>query len=374
MPETLEEHYGYLADRLKRERYEAAIGRVVQPGDLVLDLGCGSGLLGLLALRAGAGKVLFVEEGPIIEVARGAVAEAGLSDRAEFFQSNSFDLSLPERVDVILCDHVGYFGFDYGILALLADAKQRFFKEGGVIVPAEVKVQAALVESGSSRGLVGRWREESIPEEFHWVGTASANAKHAVNLEAGHLVSDIADLGTLVLGDDADEFITWQAGFSVTRDAMLDGILGCFGARLHGDVSITNSPTANDALDRPQAFLPLENPVPVKQGDHVDVTIMVRPLDHVIAWIVEVAGQRFSLTTFNGLLINNAALNRGRPDRIAHLNSRGLARQIVLSYCDGKRTVAEVEALVLQAHRGLFPSLQATRQFVRSVLSSDTDG
>jgi protein arginine N-methyltransferase 1 len=374
MPETLQEHYGYLADRVKRARYEAAIGDAVQPGDLVLDLGCGSGLLGLMALRAGASKVLFVEEGPIIEVARGAVGEAGLSDRAEFFQSNSFDLSLPERVDVILCDHVGYFGFDYGILALLADAKQRFLKEGGVVIPAEVTVQAALVESGSSRALVGRWREENIPEEFHWVGTASANAKHAVNLEAGHLVSDIADLGTLILRDDADEFITWQSGFNATRDAKLDGVLGCFDACLHGDVSITNSPIADEPLDRPQAFLPLENPVPVKQGDHVDITIMVRPLDHVIAWVVEVAGQRFSLTTFNGLLIDNAALDRGRPDRIAHLNSRGLARQIVLSYCDGKRTVAEVEALVLQTHPDLFPSQQAADAFVRKVLASDTNG
>ena len=67
-------------------------------------------------------------------------------------------------------------------------------------------------------------------------------------------------------------------------------------------------------------------------------------------------------------------MDRGRPDRIAHLNSRGLARQIVLSYCDGKRTVAEVETLVLQAHPDLFPSQQAAVAFVRKVLAADTNG
>ena len=79
MAKTLGEHYGYLADQVKLEQYQAAIDRLVRPEHVVLDLGCGSGLLGLMALRAGASKVLFVEEGAIIEVARQTVTDAGFS-------------------------------------------------------------------------------------------------------------------------------------------------------------------------------------------------------------------------------------------------------------------------------------------------------
>ena len=125
MPDPLEEHYGYVSDCAKLAHYQAAVDEVVQPEHTVMDLGCGSGLLGLMALRAGAKKVLFIEEGAIIEVARQTICDAGFADKAEFHRLNSFELSLRERVDVVLCDHVGYFGFDYGILALLADAKQR---------------------------------------------------------------------------------------------------------------------------------------------------------------------------------------------------------------------------------------------------------
>ena len=374
MPATLEEHYGYLADRVKLERYRAAIETVVKPGQVVLDLGCGSGLLGLMALRAGASKVLFVEEGSAIEIARGAVEEAGFADKAQFFHANSFNLALPERADVIVCDHVGYFGFDYGILALLADGRQRFLKPGGLIIPADVTIQLGLVEAESARNLVNRWRNDTIPPEFHWVSTASANAKHAVNLKSAHLVSNVVDAATLILGNDDAEFLSWQARFVVTRDATLDGLLGWFDCRLHGGIRMTNAPTADDALERPQAFLPLEQPVDLQQGEQVDVTVMVRPVDHVIAWVVELNGQRHALTTFNGLLLDNAALDRSRPDRVAHLNARGLARQIVLSYCDGQRNLADVESLVLQAHPDLFPSAHATRSFVRMVLASDTDG
>jgi hypothetical protein len=101
---------------------------------------------------------------------------------------------------------------------------------------------------------------------------------------------------------------------------------------------------------------------------------MVRPVDNILAWTLVLPEQdrRFSLATFNGLLLDDEALERSRADRVARLNERGRARQVVLSYCDGARTVAEVEALVRSEHPSLFPSARATETFVRSVLARDT--
>ena len=52
----LEEHLGYVADRIRLERFRIGIAKVIRPGDHVADLGCGSGILGLLCLRAGGGR------------------------------------------------------------------------------------------------------------------------------------------------------------------------------------------------------------------------------------------------------------------------------------------------------------------------------
>ncbi len=374
MPATLDEHYSYLTDKVKLARYEAAIAQVVEPGQTVMDLGCGSGLLGLMALRAGAGQVLFVEEGPIIEVARRAVDEAGFSDRTEYHNVNSFELSLAETVDVVVCDHIGYFGFDYSVLSLLEDARRRFLKPGGSLIPSKIDLELAPVESEDSRKLVQRWRNDDVHADFHWVHAPAANAKHGVDQTAENLLAKPADIASLVLGEPADDFLTWESSFNAARAGTLDGLLGWFDCTLADDIRMTNSPTADEALDRPQAFFPLEEPVEVAAGETINAKVMARHLDHIIAWIVELPEQnkRFSLTTFNSLFIDNTAMDQGRPDRIAQLNSRGLARQIVLSYCDGRRTVAEVEALVMQAHPDLFPSPLATRAFVRSVLTSDT--
>ena len=74
MPLMLDEHREYLADRARTALFRRAIKAVVRPGDVVLDLGSGTGVLGLLALKAGAARVYQVDESPMIEVARGVAA------------------------------------------------------------------------------------------------------------------------------------------------------------------------------------------------------------------------------------------------------------------------------------------------------------
>ena len=128
MRDILYEHIDYLSDRVRIERFTAAIEKLVNPDQVVLDLGCGTGILGLIALRAGARKVYFVEGSAVIEAARHTISEAGFAGHAEFFKASSFELELPERVDVAICDHVGCFGIDYGILQTLADAQERLVK------------------------------------------------------------------------------------------------------------------------------------------------------------------------------------------------------------------------------------------------------
>jgi protein arginine N-methyltransferase 1 len=315
MSEILREHIGYLTDAIKCQRYRSAIDRLVGPEHVVLDLGCGSGLLGLMALHAGARKVLFVEEGQVVDIARRAVTEAGFSERAEFFQANSFELDLPEQVDLVVCDHVGYFGFDYGVLALLADAQQRFLKPAGTLMPAEIQLQLAPVESAKCREFISEWKNEDIPDEFGWVASTAANTKHGVTLGSEDLLADAQPLATLETAAEAAPFLSWTVEFKCARAGLLDGVAGWFNCRLLDDIVMTNSPGASDRLDRPQAFLPLEQPVAVNAGDTVKATIMIRHLDSVIGWVIELPeqGEKFSHNTFNGLLLDREAIAQTSP-------------------------------------------------------------
>jgi len=147
----LEEHLGYVADRIRLERFQTAIAQTLNAGDRVADLGCGSGILGLLCLQAGAGRVYGIDSTTMIEVARETFSRAGWAERATFVRGHSHRVVLPEPVDVVICDHVGYFGFDYGIVHTLQDARRRFLKPGGSLIPARIRLQLGAVESESCR-------------------------------------------------------------------------------------------------------------------------------------------------------------------------------------------------------------------------------
>jgi protein arginine N-methyltransferase 1 len=94
----------------------------------------------------------------------------------------------------------------------------------------------------------------------------------------------------------------------------------------------------------------------------------------VTAWTVEfeATGQRFSHSTLQGMLLSPEDLVTASPTRLARPSPEGRARAIVMGYCDGRRTVRDIEQAVLQDHPALFPSTVEISRFVARVLGTDT--
>ena len=111
MSSILDEHQGYIADPVRLNQFRQAIAKTVQPGDRVADVRCGSAVLGLLCLQAGAGHIDAIDSTAAIEIARQSLTKAGWGNQAGFIHGKSFQVELAEPVDVVICDHVGYFGF-----------------------------------------------------------------------------------------------------------------------------------------------------------------------------------------------------------------------------------------------------------------------
>ena len=126
--------------------------RSVRPGDIVLDVGAGSGILSVFAARAGAARVYAVEETSIAVLAQDLVAANGVAEIVHVIQGDVLDIDLPERVDVVVSEWLGGFGIDEGMLVPVITARDRWLKPGGVMIPHSVTAWAALGARPLSRG------------------------------------------------------------------------------------------------------------------------------------------------------------------------------------------------------------------------------
>jgi SAM-dependent methyltransferase len=140
-----ETHRTMIRDRVRTEAFRRALEAAVQPGDVVLDVGAGSGILSLLAARAGAARVYAVEQTSIARLAEDLAAANGLGEIVEVIQGDIIEVDLPEQVDVIVSEWLGGFGIDEGMLVPVLVARDRWLRPGGIMIPALVSAWTALV-------------------------------------------------------------------------------------------------------------------------------------------------------------------------------------------------------------------------------------
>lgn len=349
------------------ELYRRAIAKAVKPGDTVVDLGCGFAPLGLMALRAGASQVWGIDNTDAIEIARESVDRAGLGDQYHCLRTHSFRVELPERVDVILCDHVGYFGIDYGIGPMLADARRRMLKPGGMVVPGALALHLAGVRSAQCRTLTDEWGDPAIPADFHWLKEYSSNTKRAVTLAADEIATAPVKLLMLDLADDMDDNLQVEAEIVVAGEGQLDGLAGWFDCTLVYGITMTNSPLDAGRIDRNQAFFPFAEPLAVQDGDRIRIGMNLRHDSNIYSWSARNlrSGERRRQSTLRGTILSRDDL--AAPDqRLAELGPLARAGRIVADYADGTRTLRDVEEAVLRDHPTLMPSAEELRRFVRA--------
>jgi SAM-dependent methyltransferase len=372
----IDEHRQYLADASRLDAFARAIQSVIRPGSIVLDLASGTGILGLLACRAGAAKVYSIEVSGMTEVARGVAAENGYADRIHFIKGFSTQVDLPERVDVVIADQIGNFGFNAGTIEYFADAAQRFLKPGGVFIPRRLALFLAPVESHENDSRVGFWREKPEGFRFDSVEEFAANTGYQVDFEAHELLGKPALLADLALGVSPDP-IKGRVSMQVDRAGTLHGLGGWFTAELAPGISMTNAPGSPSRINRRQIHFPIRPALAVAAGDRVEAAMSILPKEGMVSWSVEIDGkggrrQSRRHSTLKGMLLAREDLARTMPGHVPVLTARGEARRSVLEACDGVRTLQEVEQEVQRRHAELFKSQGEAQAFVAEVVTRYT--
>lgn len=371
----VDEHREYLSDPVRLDLFRRAIQESVRPGDVVADVGSGTGILGLFAFAAGAARVYSIEATGMIEIARALAAANGFGDRFHAVREHSSEARLPERADVLISDFVGRFGFDAGIFEIYPDACARLLRPGGLLVPSEISMFVAPVERVDMASQVRFWDAPRAGFDLSPALAWAVNTGYPVTLDAGDLLGDPVEMVTAPTAVSPRPGFRADIELRIERAGTLHGLGGWASARLSPGVTMTNSPLAAERIGRRNVFLPIATPLTVAKGDSVRVRLSVQPMEQMVSWSVEAEAsgrgpsRRQTHSTLLGMLLSRDDLVRSNPDFVPALTPRGAGRLTTLQLCDGQRTLREVEDLVYARHPDLFASRGDAAAFVAEVVS-----
>lgn len=299
--EALEYHASMLVDEPRVSAYRRAIEQTVRPGDVVVDIGTGTGVLALMAARAGARRVYAIEAGLVADVAEKVLAANDPEQKVVLLRGMSQELSLPEPADVLVSEIIWNVGLGEGILSAYADAQARLLAPGARVIPQRLHMWLAPVESPVAFEAVDVWTPSLAGFDYASIRSLAANIPYPRYFREESRIAPPGLAGSVELGGPIERtFFSGGCEFAVERDATLHGLAGWFSTELADGVTLDNAPPSRSSWM--QAYFPVEAPVPLAAGDPVKVRVAVLSDDEHWQWTVDAGGRRQQASTLVRLL------------------------------------------------------------------------
>jgi SAM-dependent methyltransferase len=266
-----------VSDRIRTGAFAAAIREVVQPGDVVLDVGTGTGILAMFAAQAGAKQVYAIDATEITDVASKLASMNGLSDRIQFLRGSAGELQLDTKIDLLISEWLGHAVFAEGMLHAVLDTRDHNLAPSGRMLPAKVRVLIAPLDSAMLYNTEGPgfWREPIFDLDFSSLQQVELSQGRATQLQVdaaallalGERILEL-DLHTASVGDVSTET---QLEFVTNRDGELNGFCVWFEADLSPNVTLDTGPFS-PVTHWAQTYVSFP-PRPVRAGERLSVRV-----------------------------------------------------------------------------------------------------
>ena len=222
-------HETMLKDTVRTDAYRDFIygNKDLFKDKTVLDVGCGTGILSMFCAKAGAAKVIAVDNSNIIDKARLNVQANGLADKIQCLRGKVEEVKLPvERVDIIVSEWMGYCLLFEAMLDSVLWARDHYLAPGGLMVPSHCVLHIApFSDDDFVMDNVDFWREvygfdmSAMMEDIH----KDVQIRH---FQPSVMVAPSTPFLTLPLHSIAVEDLTFSKKFSLRLDkdaSALDG-------------------------------------------------------------------------------------------------------------------------------------------------------
>eukprot|EP00326_Haptolina_ericina_P015602 CAMPEP_0181197010 /NCGR_PEP_ID=MMETSP1096-20121128/15792_1 /TAXON_ID=156174 ORGANISM="Chrysochromulina ericina, Strain CCMP281" /NCGR_SAMPLE_ID=MMETSP1096 /ASSEMBLY_ACC=CAM_ASM_000453 /LENGTH=387 /DNA_ID=CAMNT_0023286851 /DNA_START=65 /DNA_END=1228 /DNA_ORIENTATION=- len=280
-------HEQMLKDRARTEAYRDAIykNKHLFVGKVVLDVGCGTGILSMFAAKAGAHRVIGIECASIVDQAREIVEANGLSGVVTILHGKCEDVTLPDdiqHVDVIISEWMGYFLLYESMLNTVITARDRWLDpQLGILFPDHATLCLCGIEDEE-------YKREKIDFWDNVYGFDMTPVKRLALLEP---LVDVVDPGQVCTGSDVVlrinlydvtlECLTFSSPFTITasRDDYVHAIVAHWDAvfsACHKPITLSTAPHAPITHWKQTVFY-LDEVLTLRQGEQIHGNIHVKP-------------------------------------------------------------------------------------------------
>lgn len=278
-------------DRVRTEAFRRAIEQVVLPGDIVLDIGSGSGILALYAAKAGAAKVYAVERSGSAELIQLHAQANGFADVIEVVRADIFALKrddLLPKPTVVVSEMLGNFAPDEDVHRITRQGV-RLCAPNPRLIPCKYELffapifAAGLTHEFASLMDVGGVSLGCMAERL-------SNRPLLGVVDAGEVVGPTESGGVFNVDDETPQI--YEIFFRLERETPINGIATWFQLHLTDDISVCTAPGSAETHWR-SMVLPVHPPMHCRAGDALQLELRPRLIRHrgSYRWVARTAEQ-----------------------------------------------------------------------------------
>lgn len=349
-----------IGDKARLDAYRRALKAVITPRSVVADIGAGTGIFALEACKLGARRVYAIDTADAIAVAAATAEANGFKDRLICIQADSRQIEPPEPVDVVVTELRGALPLFAGNVETMADAKQRWLKPNGVLIPQRDILRVTLVRSPRLYEDATRiWRKRADGLDLRPALRWALNQWLKSRVRPDELVGKTQTWAVVEYGEPglpASRALRW----TISNAATAHGWALWFDSELATGVRMNTGPGSRFDIYT-HAFFPFERPLRLRAGDRVELRLDVHyAQEYLWTWTTRVTDRAGTIrvetrqSSFLAQLIGPTTLKKRSADYRAALNEPGRALMFALKAMSKGRTVAQAAQGLLERHQALF--------------------
>uniref|UniRef100_A0A336L7H1 type I protein arginine methyltransferase n=1 Tax=Culicoides sonorensis TaxID=179676 RepID=A0A336L7H1_CULSO len=283
-------HFGIHEEMLKDEvrtcTYRNSIyhNKHLFKGKVVLDIGCGTGILSMFAAKAGAGKVIGVDCSAIIEYAKDIVRDNNLDHIITLVKGKVEEIELPEgieKVDIIISEWMGYCLFYESMLDTVLYARDKWLKSDGMLFPDRCSLYVCGIEDRQYKDEKINWWSDVYGFDMSAIRKVAINEPLVDVVDPKQVVTSNCQIKEIDLYTVTKKDLEFQAPFQLIakRNDYIQALVTFFTVeftKCHKKLGFSTSPDSQYTHWKQTVFY-LDDYLTVKQGEQVYGTVEIKP-------------------------------------------------------------------------------------------------